>query len=131
LKDTRFDPLDAKEIPALYCGVSLLLEFEKCKDSYDWEVGKHGITIDFIVNSRSYGATYLPEVAPEQGRIHIHSDFAPGWNQDETLVSLIEKAGFKGKVTDSIVESLQVERYQSSKASLLFSEYTDMKKTKL
>lgn len=34
----------------------------------DWEVGVHGIRIEFInENGSRRTATYLPEVAPEQG----------------------------------------------------------------
>ena len=32
-----------------------------------WVPGVHGIAIDFDVGRRSYSATYLPFVAPEQG----------------------------------------------------------------
>ena len=41
--------------------VSMLVHYEDCKDALDWEVGKHGILIDY----KGYSATYLPEVAPE------------------------------------------------------------------
>ena len=65
-KDDRFDPISIDELPTLNVGVSLLTEFEECKNASDWEVGKHGIEIDFDVNGREYGATFLPEVAEEE-----------------------------------------------------------------
>jgi AMMECR1 domain-containing protein len=54
--------------------VSLLTNFEEGKDAYDWEVGKHGISIKANHKGNYYSATYLPEVAPEQG-----------WNKKQTL----------------------------------------------
>jgi AMMECR1 domain-containing protein len=50
-------------------------------------VGKHGIIIEFIVGQQSYSATYLPEVASDQG-----------WTCEEAIISLIKKAGHKGKL---------------------------------
>lgn len=48
--------------------VSILLHFEEGKDYNDWEIGVHGIRIEFH-NERGIKrtATYLPEVAEEQG----------------------------------------------------------------
>lgn len=58
----------------------------------------------------------MPEVAPEQG-----------WNAQETLDSLIKKAGYNGRVTDALLKSIQLERYQSSKEKLTYSEYMALK----
>ena len=82
LKDNRFSPISLKEVPGLNVGVSLLVNFESAKDHLDWEVGKHGIEIDFEVNGVAYGATYLPEVAYEQN-----------WDQITTIKSLVKKGG--------------------------------------
>jgi uncharacterized protein (TIGR00296 family) len=38
LKDSRFTPIAMDELPKLECGVSLLTNFEKAKDCFDWEV---------------------------------------------------------------------------------------------
>ena len=54
-----------EEVPNLQVGVSLLVNFTEIKDPLKWEVGKHGIEIDFTVNGREYGSTFLPEVAGE------------------------------------------------------------------
>jgi hypothetical protein len=51
----------------------------------DWELGTHGLRISFIHRNRRYGATYLPDVAPEQG-----------WTKEETVESLMRKAGWDG-----------------------------------
>ncbi|KAK4337222.1 hypothetical protein RND71_043728 [Anisodus tanguticus] len=68
LKDPRFEPISKDEMPQLYVGVSILLNFEDGQNYLDWEVGKHGIIIKFHSDSgRKLHATFLPEVAPEQG----------------------------------------------------------------
>lgn len=51
----------------------------------DWTLGSHGIRISFIHRGRRYGATYLPDVAVEQG-----------WTKEETVESLMRKAGWDG-----------------------------------
>jgi len=53
LNDTRFSPISAKEVPDLQVGVSLLVNFESAENPLDWEVGKHGIEIDFVAKSKS------------------------------------------------------------------------------
>lgn len=51
----------------------------------NWTLGTHGIRISFSQHGRRYGATYLPDVAKEQG-----------WTKEETLVSLMRKSGWNG-----------------------------------
>lgn len=51
----------------------------------DWTLGKHGLRISFTNHGRRHGATYLPDVAREQG-----------WTKEETLISLMRKAGWSG-----------------------------------
>ncbi|GAA5850442.1 hypothetical protein JCM8547_001876 [Rhodosporidiobolus lusitaniae] len=46
-EDHRFDPITAKELPRLECGVSLLTDFERCDDYLDWELGTHGVYVEF------------------------------------------------------------------------------------
>eukprot|EP00527_Entomoneis_sp_CCMP2396_P008826 CAMPEP_0198143790 /NCGR_PEP_ID=MMETSP1443-20131203/10406_1 /TAXON_ID=186043 /ORGANISM="Entomoneis sp., Strain CCMP2396" /LENGTH=182 /DNA_ID=CAMNT_0043807077 /DNA_START=70 /DNA_END=615 /DNA_ORIENTATION=- len=67
LQDTRFNPIHPSELPMLRVAVSLLVKYEPCQTAYDWTVGIHGIIIQFTVDGTSYSATYLPEVAQEQG----------------------------------------------------------------
>jgi AMMECR1 domain-containing protein len=64
-RDDRFEPISKTEVPHLSVGVSLLVNFTKIDDPLEWEVGKHGIEIDFTINGREYGSTFLPEVASE------------------------------------------------------------------
>jgi uncharacterized protein (TIGR00296 family) len=42
LRDRRFPPVDAKELPHLRCTVSLLSCFEPAAAWDDWEIGTHG-----------------------------------------------------------------------------------------
>lgn len=67
-KDSRFNPITREELPRLHVSVSILRHFEDGVDYLDWEVGVHGIRIEFHNekgNKRT--ATYLPDVATEQG----------------------------------------------------------------
>lgn len=48
--------------------VSLLTDFEVAANLDDWEIGVHGVWIDFIdMENRHRNAVYLPDVASEQG----------------------------------------------------------------
>lgn len=47
LQDDRFDPISRSELPELQVGVSLLVNFTEIKNPLEWEVGKHGIEIEF------------------------------------------------------------------------------------
>lgn len=51
-RDRRFQPISAGEIPSLECKVSLLKCYEPADDYLDWEVGVHGLTIEFDDDSR-------------------------------------------------------------------------------
>lgn len=82
LKDYRFSPITSEEISLLNCAVSLLIKFEKVNDPLNWEIGIHGIIIEFSFKGKNYKGTYLPEVAKDQN-----------WNQKESLTNLIRKAG--------------------------------------
>ncbi|RMD40791.1 hypothetical protein DV735_g4343, partial [Chaetothyriales sp. CBS 134920] len=83
--DTRFSPIPASLVPSLSCSLTLLADFEPCADALDWVLGTHGIRISFTWRSRRHGATYLPDVAVEQE-----------WTKEETLESLMRKAGWDG-----------------------------------
>ncbi len=66
LRDTRFDPISKEELSKLNCSVSLLTNFEPAKSWNDWQIGKHGIRIEFV-NEKGHkrNATYLPEIGKE------------------------------------------------------------------
>ncbi|KAI0848770.1 AMMECR1 domain-containing protein [Daldinia vernicosa] len=112
INDMRFDPISKRELSSLEVAVTLLTDFEDCDDTMDWEIGTHGLRISFSERGRRYGATYLPDVAAEQG-----------WTKEETLVSLMRKAGWAGRKEKWQTVDLKVVRYQGKKKSLLYSEY--------
>lgn len=115
LRDTRFSPVSLREVPRLSCGVSLLRCFEEGRSWSDWDVGTHGIIIEFTDPSARCrrSATYLPEVAREQG-----------WNNQQALDSLLRKAGYDGPVTEQLRCTVRLTRYQSSKAAVDFEDYS-------
>ncbi|CDW98798.1 hypothetical protein, partial [Sporisorium scitamineum] len=61
-------------------------------------------------------ATYLPDVIPDQG-----------WTKQEAIDSAIRKAGFTGRITDDIRNSLGVRRYRSEKVQCTYADYVAWK----
>jgi len=120
LRDRRFNPIERKELAALECTVSLLTNFERQLGWSDWEVGTHGMIIDFEdpTSGRPLSATYLPEIAHQQG-----------WTKQECIDSLMQKAGYYGKVTDALRNTIKLTRYQSSLHTLSYQEYIAMKES--
>lgn len=92
LDDQRFNPIPSSLLPQLSCSITLLADFTTASDPLDWELGVHGIRISFTSKSgtRRYGATYLPDVAVEQG-----------WTKEETIESLMRKAGWEPSYSSS------------------------------
>lgn len=112
-EDTRFSPISLPELPSLSVSVTLLTFFTPCAHALDWDLGTHGIRISFHHHGKRYGATYLPDVAVEQG-----------WTKEETMVSLMRKAGWVGRSRDwRHVKGLTVVRYQGKKTSLGYEEW--------
>ncbi|KAK4203576.1 AMMECR1 domain-containing protein [Triangularia verruculosa] len=114
LQDSRFHPISLGELPKLQVAVTLLTDFEDAADKMDWELGKHGIRISFYERGRRYGATYLPDVATEQE-----------WTKEETLISLMRKAGWSGKGDDWEKVDLKVVRYQGRKEKLEYAAFKE------
>ncbi|QDZ20700.1 hypothetical protein A3770_04p32180 [Chloropicon primus] len=126
LQDRRFNPIAARELEYLDCTVSLLTNFEKGLQWDDWEVGTHGMIIEFEDPNNpagySYSATYLPEVAHEQG-----------WTREECIDSLISKAGYTKNPTNVRLNPknpLRLTRYQSSLCTVSYQEYLAHKEGK-
>uniref|UniRef100_A0A0G4G970 AMMECR1 domain-containing protein n=1 Tax=Chromera velia CCMP2878 TaxID=1169474 RepID=A0A0G4G970_9ALVE len=114
LSDSRFKPVYRDELPSLSCKISILHSYEKCEHPFDWTVGVHGVLIEFSdpQTGQQRTATYLPEVALEHGM-----------TKEVALTQLVEKAGYRGRVTDSLIKSLKVTRYRSSAASMTHAEW--------
>lgn len=126
LEDTRFNPIPSHLIPNLSCSLTLLADFEECDGPMDWELGKHGIRISFTHKNRKHGATYLPDVAVEQG-----------WTQEETLDSLMRKSGWEshsrrfsrgsGRPWEE-VRDFRVVRYTGLKSTASYSDWQEWQK---
>jgi uncharacterized protein (TIGR00296 family) len=114
-RDPRFRPIALHEVPNLRVSVSLLVNYEDCEHCLDWEIGVHGIIINFVHQSKNFSATYLPEVAAEQK-----------WTQQEAIKSLVHKAGFRHKLTHDIQSKIRCTKYQSSKHYLKYDQYAKM-----
>ena len=98
-EDSRFSPISRSLLPSLSCNITLLANFETCAHPFDWTLGTHGLKITFTHRGRRHGATYLPDVAIEQG-----------WTKEKMLDSLMRKSGWN----DSFVS--QDNRNSNSKA---------------
>lgn len=128
----------------MHVSVSILRHFEDGVDYLDWEIGVHGIRIEFHNekgNKRT--ATYLPDVATEQGLwmcthtlcfvaffffycthfTKLVCFFHTGWDQIQTIDSLLHKGGYKGLVTPDIRRSVKLTRYQSEKVTVSYQDY--------
>lgn len=78
----------------------------------DWAIGTHGLRISFTYHNRRYGSTYLPDVAREQG-----------WTKEETMISLMRKAGWSGRKEDWRKVELGVVRYQGRQVRLEYGDW--------
>ncbi|KAG8178221.1 hypothetical protein JTE90_025105 [Oedothorax gibbosus] len=114
-KDSRFSPITREELGKLHVSVSILRHFEDGEDYMDWEIGTHGIRIEFTTEKGSKRtATYLPEVASEQG-----------WDHIKTIDSLLRKGGYKGTITSDVRKGIRLTRYQSEKLTVSYPEYKE------
>ncbi|CAI7609443.1 unnamed protein product [Penicillium pancosmium] len=135
-EDTRFAPIPRSLLPSLSCSLTLLGSFEPCTNAMDWILGTHGIRISFVHRGRRYGATYLPDVAVEQG-----------WTKEETIESLMRKAGWDGGVGSVArrllrtnaggsnaekpweqVSDFRTVKYQGLKASASYADWQEWRK---
>jgi uncharacterized protein (TIGR00296 family) len=112
IHDSRFSPITLRELPSLQVAVTLLTNFEDASDPMDWELGTHGIRISFVHHGRRYGATYLPDVAVEQG-----------WDKEETIKSLMRKAGYVGSKSRWREMGIKVVRYQGRREMCEYEEF--------
>ncbi|MBI5481378.1 MAG: AmmeMemoRadiSam system protein A, partial [Deltaproteobacteria bacterium] len=78
LHDSRFSPVTTAELAGIDLEVSALTAPREVPRAEDFVVGKHGI----IIEKNGRRATFLPQVAPEQG-----------WDREKTLAHLARKAG--------------------------------------
>jgi AMMECR1 domain-containing protein len=121
LKDHRFEPITLSELPQLRCTVSLLHSFEPGASWEDWEIGTHGITIEFT-DPQTYtqrSATFLPEIAAHEK-----------WSKTTTLEHLVRKSGCTAGA-GAVLEKINLTRYQSVACTLSYEEYLQLKEPRL
>ena len=70
----------------------------------------------FIKYGREYSATFLPEVAEEEG-----------WDQRETLEELVMKAGYMNGL-DNVISIIKAKTYESLKVKMSYDKYLKHKK---
>ncbi|MBS1258334.1 MAG: hypothetical protein MAG551_01392 [Candidatus Scalindua arabica] len=78
MNDGRFRPVDPDELEEIEIDISVLSPIEKISGADKFIPGEHGI----IIRLGGMRAVFLPQVATEQG-----------WDRDETLSHLCNKAG--------------------------------------
>ena len=87
-QDYRFDAVEESEIKELHCTVSLIFDFQEADHCFDWEIGVHGLRIDFKdKKNQDRSATFLPEVMTENG-----------WTKKHTIERLVQKSGANDKI---------------------------------
>jgi hypothetical protein len=82
----------------------------------DWSLGTHGLRISFVHRDCRYGATYLPDVAVEQG-----------WTKEETVESLMRKAGWDGGGGSTARRLLRGAANASSSATKPWDQVSDFR----
>lgn len=114
-KDSRFAPISRDELPRLTVSVSILQNFEEAQGHLDWQLGVHGIRIEFLTERGcKRTATYLPQVATEQG-----------WDQLQTIDSLLRKGGYRAAITQEMRKSIKLTRYRSQEIQMHYKEYRE------
>ena len=120
--DERFAPMELSDLApkrgsTLFCKVSLLYGYQQARSVFDFELGTHGIVIDFDIDGDSaavqhFNATFLPEIAPEQG-----------WDKQQTVLNLVRKTGFTGLIDEKLLGSIHLTTYRSSCCRLSYPAY--------
>lgn len=49
-----------------------------------------------------------------------------GWDQIQTIDSLLRKGGFRGHISSDVRDSIKLTRYQSSETHMTYGEYRDI-----
>ena len=129
MKDSRFSPVTRSELSSLQVSVSILCQFEDGEDWSDWDLGTHGIRIEwFSERGNRKTATFLPEVPLSQvwtvsGCDNSNFRLSQGWDKTRTIDSLLRKGGFKGVVTPDVRRSIRLVRYQSEMITVTYQDY--------
>mmetsp|Transcript_9622 Transcript_9622/g.17274 ORF Transcript_9622/g.17274 Transcript_9622/m.17274 type:complete len:242 (+) Transcript_9622:46-771(+) len=112
MKDRRFPPVKLDEVPSLTCRLSILHQFEPCAHAFDWQVGVHGVLLNFSDSrGRRFSATYLPEVAREHGM-----------TREVAIRELVAKSGYPGPCDQGLIDCMEVTRYQTHVESVAYQD---------
>ncbi|CAN3371708.1 hypothetical protein DIURU_002921 [Diutina rugosa] len=120
-QDSRFPPITASELPQLSVSVTLLANFTPIDKWDDWEVGVHGLRVEFDYHHRPHSGTFLPSVAEEEG-----------WDKKTTVWNLLRKSDvFDVAKSDTVRfyeqalahKTMELTRYEGLKSSMQWSEY--------
>ncbi|CCK71357.1 uncharacterized protein KNAG_0G03000 [Huiozyma naganishii CBS 8797] len=130
LEDSRFPPIQLRELPELHCTCNILDNFtiiySKQQDStggpqdiFDWDVGTHGVELKFRDpwSHTLRSATFLPEVMLEQH-----------WDKRATFENLVQKAGCSDGAAQHIVDHyekyfVEVIRYEGYATEIAYPEF--------
>jgi len=111
--DRRFSMMREEEIPTLSCSISLLHQFEEAENCNDWEIGVHGLKIEFEDSKNKLrSATFLPSVMTQFG-----------YTKRQTIKRLIEKSGSKDKLTKTFAAKIRTTRFQASEIKTHHNEW--------
>ena len=96
------------------CSLAILYSIPECKCTCTCsQVGIHGIQIEFPLKGKLKTATYLPEVAHEQG-----------WTKEQAVNSLLRKGGYTELITEHFrSQSVRVTRYRTEKCTVTYEDY--------
>lgn len=72
-----------------------------------WKLGTNGIRLAY----KGLSATFLPEVAEEQG-----------WTHTETVVNLLRKAGFKDDIDMDVLRKVRIRTYETTTCAMDYPE---------
>ena len=95
----------------------LSLGFQKARNCMDWEIGVHGLIINFRdpQSGHSRSATFLPEVPAQEG-----------WTKQQTIDSLVRKSGYSGVMNQALYDMIELTTYRSSPFSMSYHEYASV-----
>jgi len=111
--DKRFSMMKEEEVAFLSCSVSLLYDFEETNDCNDWEIGVHGLKIEFEDSKNKFrSATFLPNVMTQFG-----------YTKRQTIKRLIEKSGSKDKLTKNLAAKIRTTRFKASEVKSHHEEW--------
>ena len=122
-EDDRFGKIQKEEISDLHLSLSFLYDLEKIEKWQDWEIGVHGVYVEFWdhIDQCFRSATYLPEVM-----------VINGWDREQAFRRCLRKSGFKGGFMGfelfrkELQRGIFVMRYKSSKGYMSYNEFVSM-----